>query len=276
MTIPLSAPPTAHDEVADHALARVEIDTLYTPLEEALEAQRARFADRPLRGRVAGLTDANPPLFLLNQPTAFYVRYLTTPNFEFQRFSGIVTNQGLVPVCLEFSRDKFVANNRDKYRLCSPAFETGPQQVRKFSIMNFGQSEGMRLADLNVTNGQTLPQFHGQLTRLANPDMADVVTDFSDWFHVACNPNAPHYYLHYLALFICDGILFENFLAEDVEERRFAREVVLPSFAAAVEFFGVRPLIVPLLPRESEGDDHWRRHPGHLYPAARNLLRETH
>ncbi len=115
-----------------------------------------------------------------------------------------------------------------------------------------------------------MAQWHRALLRHVYPDMATGVVDISDWFAEASR--GEFYYLRYLALFVHGGILFENFVAGDAEERRFARERVQPSFRRAVEIFGVPPLIVPLLPIESEQDDRWRRHRGELYQVALELL----
>ena len=120
-------------------------------------------------------------------------------------------------------------------------------------------------------NGMSLPEFHHALLCRAFPGFERHLRDYSRWFcAVRQNENS---YLHYLALFVCDGILFENFIATDPEERRFACERMLPSFAKALETFGVKPLIVPLLPPDTEDDEYWRSHSGALHPIARNLLR---
>jgi hypothetical protein len=253
---------------------RREIDTLYTPLDEALAQLRERRADERLRATVNEFQRICPPAFLCHDARAFFVRHVVTPNREFELFASTTATIGLPPLCLEYTADFLSTRNAEKCRLCHPVFEVRPHHFRGLRVLNFGQSDGQRLCDLRLSSGVSLPEFHHALLHRAVPGISGSLHDFSSWFSTVCRQD--HYYLHYLALFIRDGILFENFLADDPEELRFARERVIPSFTRAVELFGVRPLIVPLLPRESECDDRWRSHDGALYSHAVNLLRQRH
>jgi hypothetical protein len=251
--------------------ARAEIDALYTPLDEALAQLRERRVDEKLRMVVEQFHSACLPTFLRSKPCAFLGRYLVTPNREFEQFVLIAKASGLAPLCAEATEDIFHGRNREKRRLCRPTFEIRPSSFRGLHIMDgSGRMDGTKLGKLRLPNGMTLPAFHRALLDYAFHNFARHVIDYSQWFSEARREE--FYYLHYLALFIRDGILFENFLADDPEELRFARERVIPSFAKAVELFGVRPLIVPLLPRESESHERWRCHGGALYEPARRLL----
>ena len=232
---------------------------------------RERRADEKLRGVVKEFHRAHPPDFLPDAPCAFWTRHISTPDHEFELFASTVSATGLQPLCTEFADDIFMACNRDKYHLCRPFFEIRPNHYRAPRITDFGQLEGQRLCDFELFNGMSLPEFHHALLRCAFPGFERHLRDYSKWFS-ASQRNGDSY-LHYLALFICDGILFENFLSDDREERRFVRERVMPCFIKNLETFGVKPLIVPLLPRESENDEHWRAHPGALHSVALNLLR---
>lgn len=142
--------------------------------------------------------------------------------------------------------------------------------------MNFGEMDGQRLCDLRLLNGMPLTEFHHALLQFAFPELKLILHDYSEWFTAACRPD--FYYLHFLSLFIRGGILFENYLADDAEELRFAHERVLPSFAKAVELFGVKPLIVPLLPRDKESFadcERWDSYAAELLPEALRLSRTT-
>ena len=258
---------TPESEIAE---ARKTIDTFYTPLDEALELLRGRQANEKLRAAVADFHRPHPPDFLPNVPFAYWARHISTPNQEFALFASAVSATGLQPLCVEYTCDIFVSRNRDKYHLCRPCFEVRPNHYRSTRITKFGQIEGQRLCDIKMANGMSLPAFHHALMRCAFPDYERHLRDCSHWFSAARRIGDS--YLHYLALFICYGILFENFLPDDPEERRFTRERMLPSFVKAVELFGVKPLIVPLLPRETENDKRWRSHPGALHPVAISLL----
>ena len=63
-----------------------------------------------------------------------------------------------------------------------------------------------------------------------------------------------------ISLFVCDGILFENFHS-DGHESEFTRRIIRPAFAEVEERYGVRPLIVPLLPITWERDPYWSWYP---------------
>lgn len=151
-------------------------------------------------------------------------------------------------------------------------FEVRPNHFRGLRMMDLGSSDGKRLCDLRLQNGMPLHEFHHALLQFAFPELELILLNYSDWFTAACRPD--FFYLHFLALFIRDGILFENFLPADSEELRFARERVIPSFTRAIELFGVKPLIVPLLPRDKESFadcERWDSYAGELLPEALRL-----
>lgn len=254
--------------------ARTEIDTLYTPLDEALAQLRERRADEKLRAAVAEFHRPLPPVFLPTEPCAVLYRQIITPNYEFERFITTAQAAGLPPLCLEASEDLFCSRNREKIRWCRPVFEMRPNHLRGLRLPSAGglAAEGRKLCDLRLANGLTLPAFHRVLLRHVHPGFDRHLCENSQW--VFSNAREEFRYLRHLALFICDGVLFENFTTDDEEELRFTRERVLPSFARAIELFGVKPLIVPLLPRESENDEHWFRHPGSLYVTALKISRD--
>lgn len=257
---------TPESEIAE---ARNAIDALYTPLDEALELLRERRADENLRAAVADFHRIHPPDFLPDVPCAFWFRHISTPNHEFELFASTTNATGMQPICFEYSNDIFVAYNRDKYRLCRPLFKA-PNHNYSPRITNICEIGGQRLCDITLSNGVSLLEFHHAMLDEAFPGFEHNLRDFSLWFSSARRNG--YAYLHYLALFVWNGILFENFIAADPGERRFARERVVPSYAKAIEIFGVKPLIVRLLPADTENDEHWRAHPGALHSVALDLL----
>jgi len=249
-----------------------QVDSLYTSLPEAVDETTRRRSNVALCATVDEFHRSLPPSFLPSSPFATLFRPIVTPNHEFAEFMAISRRFGLRPLCVEYAQDIFRAQNRDKYRLCRPAFKVRHGQTRSMRLVDFGQKEGQPLSRLTTTNGWNLARYHHTLLEQSFPDAMEHIIDFSSWF--AISRNAEFYYLRYLSLFICHGILFENFVTTDAEEMRFTRERVLPSFARAEELFGVKPLIVPVVPRAQEADDHWRCHPGSLRNFALGLLRQ--
>lgn len=62
------------------------------------------------------------------------------------------------------------------------------------------------------------------------------------------------------SLFICIGILFENFVTNEYEQE-FAENVVYPAINKIQKEFALKPLIVPLLPLEQWPTKHWCCYP---------------
>jgi hypothetical protein len=215
-----------------------------------------------------------PPHFLPDEPAAVLFRHIITPTHELERFVALTADTGLRPLLLEYQRDIFFARNRDKYRLCKPAFTIRDNHYRSMPIVDLRALEGrppQPLHQLRTRCGLSLVRWHHHLLDHAAQISTDAIADFSDWFE--CSSKEKLYYLRYLAMFVCNGILFENFVVKDAEERRFATSRVMPAFLAAQDLFGERPLIVPLLPTEVESEEYWRCHDQRLYPHALQLRR---
>ena len=176
----------------------------------------------------------------------------------------------LRPLCPEYLHDKFVAKSIDKYYLGALCFENGTgkrggSKLTSVSIIdNFGHAEGKRICDLKTVQGNSLVDTHHRLlhaTIIGEGATLDYF-DFSNFFEKN-GPSASRYYTYLFSLFICCGVLFENYLL-DRKQEKFTKETVIPSFRKAFDVFGVQPLIVPLGPRGDEENVHWRRYPGYL------------
>ena len=80
--------------------------------------------------------------------------------------------------------------------------------------------------------------------------------DTSNWYKNN-GGKAIKYYTNFFLLFITHGILFENFLTIKNTEGDFTKNIVLPSLEKAINLVGVKPLIVPLEPLDTETDEYW-------------------
>jgi hypothetical protein len=80
------------------------------------------------------------------------------------------------------------------------------------------------------------------------------------------------YYKAFLTLCIRNGILFENFILTNEEERRFTKDVFLPIFSEVTERIGMKPLIVALEPTDIEGDKFWMCHPPETFDYVKKKL----
>jgi len=92
-----------------------------------------------------------------------------------------------------------------------------------------------------------------------HPGMGTKIIQFAPWFNLTRTLHE-QYYFYWLSLFICHGILIEDFLVENKDEKRFVEAKVIPGINALIKHFGVAPLIVSL-PRHSDDPDNLATYP---------------
>ena len=166
------------------------------------------------------------------------------------------------------SQYNVIVKNKDKYHLCRLFFY---RQLKKGTsipvatekIIDFNKQEGKKFSKIKTKWGEGIVDVHHYLLYKQFPKMSGKTIDFSKWFDKTKNLSN-NYYLYFLSLFICHGVLFDNFLIGDKEEKNFVKKKFLPSFKKAEKIFGVKPLIFPLLPFENEKGTHWLSYPESL------------
>ncbi len=223
-----------------------------------------RRKNKRLMKKVEEFFGSNMPIFFGNKPRAVLSRSIATPNMEFDRFLVLSGKLGLNQLILEYP-DKFVAKNLNKYHLCKLFFFGKTRKkssilVDTFKIINFNKMEGKNFSDIKTTWRESITDVHHRFLFSAFPKLTDKVVDFSKWFNHT-KTQSEYYYLFFLSLFICHGVLFENFLPNDREESDFIDKKFLPSFKEAERIFGVKPLIYQLLPKNHEDDIYWYSYP---------------
>lgn len=239
-------------------------DTLYTPYEEAIKEIKRRYADTSLKQRVIdwiGFDAASKIPFMFHEPVAVLFRHVATPNFEMARFMDMATKGSLKPIIFEYFDDKFVANNPTKRALGKMQVfhgvgKKGGQKISKHTIINFNESNGHTIREVKTIYGTPLTTFHNDLFLKKYPSYKNSLFDASlilgDFGH-----EARLYYKKYLALFICFGCLFETVLPNDSEEAPFINNIFMPAFEEVAALFGVKPIIVNILPNESADQEYW-------------------
>lgn len=239
-----------------------DIRGMYSSFDEILSEIRARRSDKVLHQKVAAFLGKHGFPYPEGGPRGFFSRSVMTPNFELAYFLDLTRDLGLDPLLLEYP-DKFVAKNPAKYCLGKLHFHADVQRLALgpvTKIADVSAMEGKRVGEAKTIWGDNLLEFHHKILYKSHPELVGKVVNFYDWFNVS-RGKGEDYYLCYLALFICDGVLFENFLHDDKEETEFVMKKILPSFNRACEIFGVRPLIFPLLPIEFERQKDWLAYP---------------
>lgn len=245
---------------------------MYTTLEEAKEELRKRWKDTELRHQVREYVGGVPEN-MEHAPKAVLFRSLATPNFEYRLFTGIVRRAGLKPLFLEHSEDRFCTMNEDKIAMAKMTFYHGKGKRRgpKTSVkklIDFNLGNGTTFSNLRTLSGDNFIWFHKQLF-----DQTHVNGEFHDmapWYKKRGSTPSSYYHL-VMSLFVCNGILFENFLMRG-SEGEFTKEVAMPAIDTVAKHFGLKPLIVRLRPECSECMPFWNWYPGELDEQVRKMM----
>lgn len=238
-----------------------DIREIYTPLSVAKKEIWRRWNDPVLRKKVEDFLCGDIPDFLENHPRAYLARHIASPNLELFRFIELSKLAELDPVCPEYSEDRLFAANLDKYHLCKLFFHDGNgknmgDKISTIKIIDFENSEGKSFNRLKTLWGENFIDFHHRILRHLIPTADNMIEDVSIWIKRK-GGKPQNFYRYFFALFICHGVLFENFLSKD-GELYFTKEIVMPTFKEVEKIFGVRPLIVPIEPLDDESFLYWR------------------
>jgi len=240
----------------------IDISEIYTPLSVAKKEIQKRWKDKKLRKKVNEYLGEVPRVFKYKPKVALF-RFITTPNFEFQLAldTAILLKKELI--FIEFLNDKFCTRNQDKLYLGKIVFfhekngeSAGMTDRRK--IIDLEKADNKPFKKIKTIWGENLIDFHHDLFNkyYKNTKIFDVSTFKTN------GETSYEVYLKMFAIFICHGVLFENyFVNSNKDERKFTLKVIKPAFEKIKEIFGVKPLIVPLVGFKDEGDLFWQYYP---------------
>lgn len=239
------------------------IDDIYTPLEDAKEEIWKRWNDKELEKKVKKYLNGHIPPVFENEPKAISTSHVATPNWAFFHFWENSKKTGLKPVAFEYTDDQFVTTNFDKASLAKMIFYHGKNDngemitSSQHAIDLTGKEEKKVIKEIETLWGENFVDFHH---RTLNSFYEDVeIHDGSEWYH-KMGKHAKDYYKYVLALYIRNGILFENFLLTKNEEK-FTKEILLPAFEHVYKEFGIKPLIVPICPQDEADRKYWFYYP---------------
>lgn len=247
---------------------------MYYDTQHAREELRKRRADLMLRRQVEVWLGAVPEC-LQGEPRAVLARQVATPNFEFHQFAEAARRSGLKAVCPEYRADKFSSRNPDKLALAKMTFHLGKGRKNgdrntTHRVIDFHSWDGKPLNRIETLWGEPLLAFHHRLLASRCPGVE--ITDNTEWLRrMGGKPDL--FWPRLFALFLCHGLLFENFHPEG-HETTFTRDIIRPALAEVASRFGHAPLIVPLVPLERERDLYWSWYPDTLEPEVRHLVCE--
>ena len=136
-------------------------------------------------------------------------------------------------------------------------------------IIDFSKWDGKPLQQVKTLWGEPLINFHHRLLTSRFPKTE--ISDNTGWLqHMGGKPAL--FWPKLMALFICDGVLFENFHSEG-QEFRFTKNIIQPALAEIKDRFGLQPLIVSLVPLKEERKSRWAWYPGELLGTVQHALK---
>jgi len=236
----------------------------YTEWQEALAELERRNADEKLSAYIDTLLPHGLPQVMKDKKSMVLFRHIATPNYEIQRFLICADALDMLqPLILEYTNDRFNNRNEMKFVLGKIPFHKGFNKhgdplVERHNIIDINASNNQPISSVETVWGQRLVDFHHEMFEHSFPHLKENVFDLSEWLH-HFGPSAKDYYKGFLALFLKDAILFENFLV-DGKEFEFTKDVIMPLFIEIEKECGLRPLVVALEPTHIEGDQFWISH----------------
>ena len=236
-----------------------------TPADAAKELLRRRKLPQ-LSQRVNEYLKGDVPELFTDSgaPTACLYRNIITPDYDLEIFMKQAESIGARPVLAEYTQDRFVTKNEDKYALGRLFFylntdSHGQVNTRGFKIIDFNSAQGLPLCDINTVWGESLVRFHHRILNKWHSECSSNIVDLSEWSH-RNGGRAKEYYNSIFALFICHAILFENY-RDSGPEGEFFRNIFLPSFQRVTNYFEMQPLICPNQAPEDENNPKWWSYP---------------
>ena len=244
----------------------MNIEDVFTPLSEAMAEIKRRSTDAELIKKVHEYIGADIQLPDDTSPRCVYFRVVLTPNFETRYFNDVAKLTGFEPLCFEFPADKFCSNNKDKVYLGKMVFahENPNKQIihRKERTIDFHHNENRQFDEIETLNGNSfLDLHHGMYEK----EYGRLMETFDISALKKKGYNIKEIYKRVFAFCVVKGILFENMIVkEDQKEKKFVEDIMVEVYKEVRDHFGLKPLIVPLLPFKNEDMDFWMWYPTHL------------
>jgi hypothetical protein len=241
----------------------MNLDEIYTPLEEAKKELEKRWNDKELKKKVDEYLGDNIPIPITSEPKAICTFHVATPNWAFFHFWEASQQIKLQPLVFEFIDDLFVTTNFDKASLAKMFFyhgidDHGDMLTSSRHVIDLGgRHEKRKIKDIETLWGENFVDFHHRALKTFYEEVE--IFDGSGHYH-RFGANPKEYYKYIFAFYIRNGILFENYLLTN-KEKEFTEEVLLPAFEFVWKKFGVKPLIVPITPQNEAAKKHWWCYP---------------
>jgi hypothetical protein len=173
-------------------------------------------------------------------------------------FAHAASSLALRPYWPTYHAEKYNTTNPEKVSCLRPRIQRPKlQSTRNWLVDSHEKFVGTALGTIPVGEA-SLQDVHTVARRLVLPtELADNTFDISEWnidqaFRFGGTDSdrlAPYYYNAVMALYICHGVLFEDFDGGPNAEKglgSFVQDVVMPAIRRVKVEFGFSPLIVHL------------------------------
>lgn len=231
-----------------------DISGIYSSLRTAADEIKRRWSDDNTARKIEMFLGGDIPEFLKSEPHIILFRHIATPDAETSRLLELSREAGLPPLILEYTGDKFVAFNADKYRLLYPSFRTGifsqgKERFYKLKIADLHSAQGKPLNGIRTRWGVNVVDFHHEILFRMYPELRGKVFDITEW--LARNGGlARLYYKKFIALLIRHCVLAEDYMDTGNEEK-FMEEKFMPALGQVQRDIGLKPLVVKLAPADA-------------------------
>lgn len=250
------------------------LQSVYTPIESALNEIEERRKDSKLRLAVEKYLDGDLPSYFNQKKAVLYLsRHIATPNYETLRFIEVTKEYDLPKVIGQDTTDIFTSNNvlkraLGKMQIMKGTARNGDEIIENFTVVNFNKAQGKKLRYVKTATGTPLTRFHNSLLLNIYPFGYKLVNE-SSWIDRNHRKNLLLHYKKFLSLMITQGVMFEYY--ED-SEHDFVNEILNPAFSDVTKRFGCKPLISDLVPQEKQLERDWNSYPSVVYQFVKRHL----
>jgi hypothetical protein len=244
-----------------------ELEGIYTPLLAARKELQRRWSDENLKRKVESFLGGKIPNAFQSGFNAALFRFIATPNLECRLAKDMASLADLNFVFMEYLNDRFCTRNVDKVHLGRLSFFSDKNKRKsevgsRVRVIDFTKSEKVPFKNIRTLKGENFIDFHHRLFEMESENNPMRTFDVSTL--KLKDETAMDVYMKIFALFICHGILFENyFVNTNPDEREFTESVIVPVFWSVYEIFGVKPLITPIISNRDESVL-WQYYPDHM------------
>lgn len=244
---------------------------MYCDPSKAIEELARRRKDAGLRKAIDDYLGIGLPVgWPEGKPIATINRYVASARLEDMVFAQAAMSLGFHPYWPTYHAERYMSTNPEKVSYLRPRVLLPKLQVaRRWLVADHGSLEGTPLGQIQVS-GAGLQLAHDEVrSAVMPPSVASSSFDISEWNHAqavrfGARPDgrlAPHYYYAVMALYLCNGVLFEDFDGGPNAGSglaRFVGEVLQPALRTVKGHFGLSPLIVrlPYVPGFSDYSEH--------------------